>query len=47
VTLGGEAGLDVGLEFESQAFAVCVATADMREGTTAFMEKRKAAFTGL
>jgi len=46
VVLGGEASEDVGLEFESQAFAVCVSTQDMREGTAAFLEKRKAAFSG-
>lgn len=46
ILIGGEAGIDVGLEFESQAFAVCAATEDKREGTTAFLEKRKAHFTG-
>jgi len=46
VQTGGEAGLDVGLDYESQAFAVCFATDDMREGTSAFLEKRKPAFKG-
>jgi enoyl-CoA hydratase len=46
VLIGGEAGIDVGLEFESRAFAVCTATADMREGTRAFLDKRKPVFTG-
>jgi enoyl-CoA hydratase len=46
VLLGGEAPLDVGLDYESQAFAVCVSTDDMREGTKAFLEKRKAVFVG-
>jgi enoyl-CoA hydratase len=46
VVLGGEAALDVGLDYESQAFAVCAATEDMREGTRAFLEKRKAVFLG-
>ena len=46
IVLGGESPIDVGLDYESQAFAVCVATEDMREGTKAFLEKRKAAFTG-
>ena len=46
VQIGGEAGLDVGLDYESQAFAVCFATDDMREGTSAFLEKRKPAFKG-
>ncbi|HVF36259.1 MAG TPA: enoyl-CoA hydratase-related protein [Candidatus Saccharimonadia bacterium] len=46
IVLGGEAPIDVGLDYESQAFAVCVATDDMREGTKAFLEKRKATFAG-
>ncbi|HET9483840.1 MAG TPA: enoyl-CoA hydratase-related protein [Xanthomonadales bacterium] len=46
VVLGGEGPIDLGLDYESQAFAVCVSTDDMREGTKAFLEKRKAAFTG-
>ncbi|MFY7964856.1 MAG: enoyl-CoA hydratase/isomerase family protein [Chitinophagaceae bacterium] len=31
---------------EVNAFAACFETADMKEGTTAFLEKRKAVFTG-
>jgi len=27
-------------------FALCAATADMREGTKAFLERRKPVFTG-
>jgi enoyl-CoA hydratase len=46
VLIGGEAGLDAGLEFESRAFAVCASTDDMREGAKAFLEKRKAQFSG-
>jgi enoyl-CoA hydratase len=46
VQVGGEASLDVGLDYESQAFAVCFATEDMREGTGAFLEKRKPSFKG-
>ncbi|WP_049623967.1 enoyl-CoA hydratase/isomerase family protein [Frateuria defendens] len=46
VLTGGEATLDQGLEFETQTFALLFATGDMREGTAAFMEKRKAAFKG-
>lgn len=46
VLIGGECGLDAGLEFESRAFAVCASTEDMREGTRAFMEKRKPQFVG-
>lgn len=44
VVLGGEASIEVGLDYESQAFAVCAATADMREGTAAFMQRRKPKF---
>lgn len=43
-------GLDMplrqGLEYETARFALCCATSDMREGTAAFLEKRKPAFTG-
>ena len=46
VLLGGETSLDQGLEFETQAFALAFSTEDMREGTTAFLEKRKASFRG-
>lgn len=46
VLLGGEAPIDVGLDYESQAFGVCFATEDLREGTRAFLEKRKPAFSG-
>ena len=35
-----------GYEKEVQAFGECFATEDMKEGTTAFLEKRKANFTG-
>jgi len=46
VLIGGEAGLEAGMDYEAQAFAVCTSTQDMHEGTTAFLEKRKAVFTG-
>jgi enoyl-CoA hydratase len=46
ILLGGECGIDVGLDYETQAFAVCCATSDMREGTRAFLERRKPVFTG-
>jgi enoyl-CoA hydratase len=46
VLQGGETPLDQGLEFETQGFALMFATEDMREGTGAFLEKRKAAFKG-
>lgn len=35
-----------GLSIERDAFALCVASPDAKEGTTAFLEKRKARFTG-
>ena len=35
-----------GYEVEINGFGYCFATADMKEGTSAFLEKRKANFTG-
>jgi enoyl-CoA hydratase len=46
VIVGGECGLQQGLDYETQAFAVCASTDDMREGTRAFLERRKAEFRG-
>ena len=46
VLQGGETAIDQGLEFETQGFALAFSTEDMREGTTAFLEKRKPQFTG-
>jgi enoyl-CoA hydratase len=46
VLLGGECGIDVGLDYETKAFAVCCTTSDMREGTQAFLERRKPSFSG-
>ena len=46
VLQGSECGIDQGLEFETQGFALAFSTADMREGTSAFLEKRKAEFKG-
>ncbi len=43
---GGETSIDQGLAFETQRFALAFATEDMREGTRAFLEKRKPAFAG-
>lgn len=43
---GGETVIDQGLEFETQVFALAFSTDDMREGTAAFLEKRKAEFKG-
>lgn len=46
IMLGGEAAIDVGLDYEAQAFAVTAATDDMHEGTSAFLERRKPVFLG-
>ena len=46
VLVGGECGIDAGLDYETQAFAVCASTKDMREGTKAFLERRKPVFRG-
>lgn len=39
-------GVQEGFDNEITRFGECFATSDMKEGTTAFLEKRKAAFTG-
>ena len=46
VLAGGECAIDQGLDYEAQTFATCFATEDMREGTKAFLERRKPAFSG-
>jgi enoyl-CoA hydratase len=46
VNLAAEASLERGLEQESLLFALCCSSEDMKEGTTAFLEKRKAEFKG-
>ena len=46
VDLGLDSGLDAGLRFEAAAFGVSAATEDRREGTRAFLEKRRPAFAG-
>jgi enoyl-CoA hydratase len=46
VDTGLGCGLEEGLRFEAAAFAVSAATEDRREGMRAFLEKRRAAFTG-
>jgi enoyl-CoA hydratase len=43
---GLDLSLDDGLLLEANHFGLLAATQDMREGTTAFLEKREAKFTG-
>jgi enoyl-CoA hydratase len=45
-TRGMEMSVDDGLALESNLFGLLAATGDMREGMQAFLEKRKAEFTG-
>ncbi|HEX8244417.1 MAG TPA: enoyl-CoA hydratase-related protein [Longimicrobium sp.] len=45
-TRGMEMSVDDGLALESNLFGLLAATNDMREGMRAFLEKRKAEFTG-
>lgn len=46
VDVGLNSGLEEGLRFEAAAFGLAAATDDKREGTAAFLEKRKPSFTG-
>jgi enoyl-CoA hydratase len=46
VDVGLNCGVDEGLRFEAAAFGVASATEDRIEGTRAFLEKRRPAFTG-
>lgn len=46
INVGGECGIEEGLEYETAQFGLMFATDDMREGTTAFVERRKPAFSG-
>lgn len=46
VLIGGECGLEAGLDYETQAFALCASSEDMREGTQAFLQRRKPVFRG-
>ncbi|MDT8408678.1 MAG: enoyl-CoA hydratase-related protein [Wenzhouxiangellaceae bacterium] len=45
VDLGLGASIDQGLALESARFSLCCSTPNMREGTLAFLEKRKADFS--
>ena len=46
ILTGGDGSIDAGLDYETQVFALCFSTADMREGTQAFLERRKPVFRG-
>jgi enoyl-CoA hydratase len=46
VNVGGECGIEEGLEYESAQFGLMLSTDDMREGTRAFLERRKPQFSG-
>jgi enoyl-CoA hydratase len=46
VNVGGECGIEEGLEYESAQFGLVFSSQDMREGTSAFLEKRKPTFAG-
>ncbi|MBC7989364.1 MAG: enoyl-CoA hydratase/isomerase family protein [Luteimonas sp.] len=46
VAIGGECGIEEGLEFETTQFGLIFSTDDMREGTSAFLERRKPVFRG-
>src|SRR5688572_5766294 len=46
VNIGGECSIEEGLEYESVQFGLVFSTQDMREGTAAFLERRKPAFRG-
>jgi len=43
---GSEMPLSGGLAYEATLFGLCASTQDMKEGMTAFLEKRPAKFTG-
>ncbi len=46
VRQGLDGPLEAGLALETARFAVCCATEDMKEGTGAFLEKRRPTFSG-
>jgi enoyl-CoA hydratase len=46
IAAGKDVDLETGCKFEANAFALCMASIDAKEGTSAFLEKRKADFKG-
>lgn len=46
VDMGLDGALDAGIRYEALAFGMAAGTEDRREGTRAFLEKRKPAFAG-
>jgi enoyl-CoA hydratase len=46
IVLGEDMPLEQGLDYESQTFGLLTSTDDMREGTQAFLAKRKPVFIG-
>jgi enoyl-CoA hydratase len=46
VNVGGECGIEEGLQYETAQFGLMFSTDDMREGTRAFLERRKPVFNG-
>ena len=46
INAGMDVDLATGRNFEIDAFALCLSSVDAKEGTSAFMEKRKADFKG-
>ena len=46
VNEGLDTDLETGTAYEAEVFGLCFATADQKEGMAAFVEKRKAQFTG-
>lgn len=46
IVIAGESALEAGLEYETQAFAIAFSTEDMKEGTDAFLTRRKPTFVG-
>jgi len=46
INSGLNADIITGCNIECDAFALCIASEDAKEGTAAFLEKRKAVFKG-